>query len=604
MKRWFQRTQWIELLTGLLFLLMTVTVLLVHLRPGMERYAPSVNSFRILTPDRVEEVSIPDYAGVRRVYTFTLPKDNPTGARIRCYLRHTFSTFYLEDSTRAERPPETEGYHIGHTPGNYWLTIPMSSAFPSETMHIVLTPAYSSARNEEPVFYFIDRDILLTMIVLPEDRFLLFLSAIAVTAGLFLCVLAFTPPLTGSYRRRLFYMGATTVCAGIWKLTALPTTALLLDYLNLQKEVWFIGALSYLLMLVLSLRLLTSMRTGREYRVGQICVFVGAATAAAITLLQLLDLVELHEILIWYGFGMAALHFISLFGEKPTRTELFWLFPFFLSLGLDLVLLLVQGTMQKAPVFLIWIVLNLFIRGFGFVREDVEHKRQLKKQEDELREARIRSMINEIRPHFIYNTLSSIYMLCRDDPKRAQEVIGNFTTYLQANFTAISSTEPVPFTREMEHTRAYLAVESVLYEGKLSVTYDTAFSAFRLPPLTLQPVVENSIKYSVGKGLEHVHIIIRTARKEDGIELIVEDDGTGVDPQVLSLSDEAAVKPAGDSLSYQESPAVYPGPDSAPHIGLQNVTERLKIMCGGTLSLNPREGGGTIVRIFLPDGVR
>ena len=94
-------------------------------------------------------------------------------------------------------------------------------------------------------------------------------------------------------------------------------------------------------------------------------------------------------------------------------------------------------------------------------------------------------MMNQIRPHFIYNTLTSIYVLCRDDPERAALIVQNFTEYLQSNFTALTATELITFSDELRHTKAYVSVESYRYREKLSVDYDIRHTAFRLPPLTL-----------------------------------------------------------------------------------------------------------------------
>lgn len=132
-------------------------------------------------------------------------------------------------------------------------------------------------------------------------------------------------------------------------------------------------------------------------------------------------------------------------------------------------------------------LVNLFIRGFGFLKDDIEHERQLRFKEVELKESRIRAMMSEIRPHFIHNTLTSIYMLCSEDPERAQKVVADFSNYLQANFSAISSTELTSFNKEFEHTKAYVAVESILYEGKFTIDYYTEYTAFRLPPLPFSP---------------------------------------------------------------------------------------------------------------------
>ncbi|MCR4839890.1 MAG: histidine kinase [Eubacterium sp.] len=92
--------------------------------------------------------------------------------------------------------------------------------------------------------------------------------------------------------------------------------------------------------------------------------------------------------------------------------------------------------------------------------------------------------------------LASIYLLCREDPEKAATVVNDFTEYLQGNFTAISETNLVSFSEELRHTQAYLAVEKALYMDKLQVEQDTDFKAFRLPPLTLQPLVENATDLS------------------------------------------------------------------------------------------------------------
>lgn len=572
----FRRSLPAELAAAAVFLLCVLLVVLIHLNPGSERYANAVNPFFLLQPDSVEEEVIPDYAGIRRTYTFTLPKADSattTGARLSVYLRHTLAEFSIDDSTLFNDLSESDASHIGKTPGSYWVSIPMRPVYAGKTLRVTLTPVYESVRNDEPVFMVIGRDTLLSMIELPEDGFLLILSLAAAAAGLFLVLGSLALPLDGQYRRRIIYLGAVSVAAGLWKLCGLPAVALLLDYVGIQKELWFTGAVSYLFMMVLSLRLLTAMRDGGENRPGMICFYVSAGAALLLLVLQLLNLAELHQALIWYGIGMAVLHLVSLLGQKPSRLELLWLLPFYLTLGVDLVIYLLCGSMRSAPAFLIWVVLNLFVRGFGFIREAILLERDLRKKEEELRNAKVMTMMNQIRPHFIYNTLSSVYVLCRDDPPRAMEVIQDFTAYLQANFTAISATSLIAFTDELRHTKAYLAVEAIRYGDKLTVDFDTQHTAFRLPALTLQPLVENAVKHGLGKGVGPEHITVRTRSENDRAIITVEDDGPGIGP-------------AAD--------------DSEVHVGLANVRERLELMCGGKLEFTDRQGGGTSVTVTIP----
>ena len=577
MKKYFDKYRIAGIVIFILFILCILTVTLIHINPGYEHMVPAVNSFAILEPASVDEDVISGYAGVRRTYTLKLPESIYSQGRIWCFLRHTYSTFYLEDSTRADMPVESDTPHIGHTPGHYWMSVPIYPSFAGEEIHIALTPVYTQVMNEQPVFYLADRDTMINTIILPRDLRMLVLCMVDSAIGLFLFLFSLIPELSADNRRNLFYMGLTAICVGLWKLSSLPFIILILDNMGIQKELWYTGTLCYLIMLVLSLRLQISLRYDKGNRITKLCFYISSLTAIFVILLQLTGLVELHSVLIWYGFCMALLHLISLFGKKPSKAEVLWLIPFFVALGLDFLICLFTGTLRGAPFLLLWIPLNLLIRGFGFVKNDLEQERQLRIKEIELKDSRIRAMMNEIRPHFIHNTLTSIYILCEEDPKLAQKVIGDFTTYLQANFQAISSTELTSFSRELEHTKAYVAVESILYEGKLSIEYDIEYSAFRLPTLTLQPIVENAIKYTVGRGQAKSHITVRT-RSENGNAVIrIQDDGKG----------------------FSASPVEAEGGNDI-HVGLNNVRERLKMMCDGQLTITPAETGGSVITIIIP----
>ncbi|MBQ3704120.1 MAG: histidine kinase [Oscillospiraceae bacterium] len=576
--RVFFRRRAAELTAGLTALICLLLVLLIHRDPGFNRYANGVTPFTILQPESVTEETVEGYAGLRRSYTFTLPESESlttVGARVSFFLRHTVAAYSIDGTSLSNDLAEEEGFHIGKTPGSYWVNIPLRPAYAGKTLRVTLTPVYPSVRDETPTFLVITRDALLTMVELPQNGLLLVLSGLAIAAGLFLALIVLALPLGAGDRKRVFYLGAVTAAAGLWKLCGLPILTLVLDYRGLQKELWFAGAAGYLLMLVLSLRLLTAVRGDGENRIGQLCFYLSAALAAALLGLQMLGVLELHEALIPFGVGMAILHVVSLLGKKPSRSELFWLLPFFLALIADLCIYYMSGSMQKAPVFLIWMILNLFVRGVGFVRSAILRERLLRRREEELRNEKLRAMMSQMRPHFIYNTLTSIYELCREDPSQAMRVIDDFTAYLQANFNAITATELIPFSEELRHTRTYLAVETALHGDDLSVDYDLETVAFRLPPLTLQPIVENAVKHGLGPGFCPVHIVIRTRAVAEGIRILVENDGAPYDP-----------------------PA-----DRENRGGLQNVRERLTLMCGGTLTVRPLQEQpprrGTVAAICL-----
>ncbi|MBO5552221.1 MAG: histidine kinase [Lachnospiraceae bacterium] len=194
------------------------------------------------------------------------------------------------------------------------------------------------------------------------------------------------------------------------------------------------------------------------------------------------------------------------------------------------------------------------------------------------KEYRISSL--QIRPHFIYNTLSNIYYLCDINPEKAQTAIGDFTEYLRNNFSAVARQGLIPFEDELKHTKAYLAVVKMRYEDLLFVEYETEYTAFNIPPLTLEPIAENAVKYGLDPEAAPLHVLIRTEKKEGYAEIVVENSGSG-----FSLNDDEE----------------YGLPDDGTiHIGLKNVMERLKTLCGGTLTIVPGEGDGTVAAIRVP----
>lgn len=181
----------------------------------------------------------------------------------------------------------------------------------------------------------------------------------------------------------------------------------------------------------------------------------------------------------------------------------------------------------------------------------------------------------KMRPHFVFNTLSSIYYLCDSDPRKAQQVIGDFTSYLRYNFNALAQNDLIPFSEELAHTRAYLSVESARFENLLFVEYHTMHTNFRLPPLTMQPIVENAVKHGVDPDSKPLTIRINTRLGNNSSFVTIEDDGPGFS-------------------------APNPSDEQGLHIGLNNVRDRLQLMCRGSIDISPRRGGGTIVTIEVP----
>lgn len=190
------------------------------------------------------------------------------------------------------------------------------------------------------------------------------------------------------------------------------------------------------------------------------------------------------------------------------------------------------------------------------------------------KEAEVRLMMSQIQPHFIYNTLSSISTLIKIDPDKAQAGLDSFTEYLRSNLSAISETNLIPFSDELKHIKTYLALEKIRFEDRLNVTYDIKTKNFKIPPLSIQPIVENAVKHGLMKKIEGGTITIKTTEDDQTYCVEISDDGVGFDVNKLQKSDNK-------------------------HIGLRNVSYRLSTMCHGEMMIHSEIDKGTTVMVIF-----
>ena len=188
-------------------------------------------------------------------------------------------------------------------------------------------------------------------------------------------------------------------------------------------------------------------------------------------------------------------------------------------------------------------------------------------------EQRIKIMISQIQPHFLYNTLSSIQALCLSDPEKAFDVTEKFGTYLRQNIDSLDQPQLIPFEKELEHTRVYSEIEMIRFPS-IRIEYDTQDTDFSVPALTVQPLVENAIRHGI-RGVENGIVCVASKKSVGGYEIVISDNGKGFDPETVKKSDGS-------------------------HIGLSNVKERIEQMCGGTLTVDSITGAGTTITIRIP----
>ena len=203
-----------------------------------------------------------------------------------------------------------------------------------------------------------------------------------------------------------------------------------------------------------------------------------------------------------------------------------------------------------------------------------EEKRAM---ELKLQESQISIMLSQIQPHFLYNTLNSIYQLCETNPMRARSLVNSFSEYLRNNLSSLEESGLIPFATELSHVNTYLDIEKVRFEDTLEIEYDIKCVDFSLPVLTVQPIVENAVKHGTSKKRGGGTVKISTDEDKENYIITVSDTGCGFDPTV-------------------------PKNDGKSHVGIENVRQRLSNMCGGSLTIESAIGVGTLATIRIPKG--
>ena len=509
------------------------------------------------------------YLGVKDIYRFMIPKAAARGQQLCFYVQHQYVSV-LTAENRAYINSEISERHIGHTPGHYWVCLPIRQQDAGREAVIELTSVYPSFQKSDPIFYIASKYNVLEL-SLRKDFLLFAVCVITIASGLLLCIFSILTQFSNRDTLRMLYLGLLTLAVGIWKLMGIPFMYLL--YSGNGRMLYYAGMLSLVAVPVFCTRFLYYQENG-EVSFGSKSSLFSVLVSLLIVVLQIFNIKELHDFAFFLtleaAFICSALTVIMI---RKKKADL-WLYPLPIAMIADCLIIRLTASSAAANCLLLWVFLSGLVRGGSFIRENIQRERTMRKQAEELRDARITALMNQIRPHFIHNTLASVYYLCDDDPAKAKAVIKDFMYYLQNNYSAITKKTTVPFEEELHHVQAYIAVEQVRFEGELDIEYAISYLEFNIPPLTIQPLVENSVKYGIGAGISPEKILLSSRRTEGGSEVIIQDDGAGFDPQSLS---------------------------KAPHMGIENVRRRLEIMCNGTLRIESEPSKGTKVTIFIPD---
>ncbi|MBP5405034.1 MAG: histidine kinase [Clostridia bacterium] len=209
---------------------------------------------------------------------------------------------------------------------------------------------------------------------------------------------------------------------------------------------------------------------------------------------------------------------------------------------------------------------------FFFV--NIQKNIDLAKEEEKNKETQIKLMLSQIKPHFIYNSLSAISTLIPLDPEKAQKALDDFTEYLRHNLASLTETRLIPFENELRHIETYVSLEKLRFGNRINAVFDVQVTDFLVPPLAIQPIVENAIKHGILKKLEGGTLILKTYETECAFVVEVADDGVGFDFENVDR-------------------------DKRDHFGINNIKYRIEKACNGEISVRSEIGKGTSVTVVF-----
>ena len=222
-------------------------------------------------------------------------------------------------------------------------------------------------------------------------------------------------------------------------------------------------------------------------------------------------------------------------------------------------------------------------KGLGLLFSTQLELSQLTYQKELLAKTELKALQAQIHPHFLFNALNTIIAFCRTDPLKARDLLMNLSFFLRSSFK--NTDEFIPFEQELQHIESYLSIEEARFSNRLEVVYDVDEGIrCMVPPLILQPLVENALKHGLMSKNEGGTLIIRAKRWENAVRIEIKDNGVGMSPVMVSKLLEPSDQASGSSGG----------------IGVRNVQARLLSIYHSSLSIESSPSNGTTVSFTLP----
>ena len=457
--------------------------------------------------------------------------------------------------------------------------IPLHEEDAGKEVRVVLIPLYSDYQDKIPDFL-LGSELAIYKTHLYQALPEMVLSLCVVLAGLFLLCIAVYSSKHNAVPR-LYALSLMAVFTGLWRFTYGRFA-----YLFFESHTVLVYYISVISLMVMALAMLNCVELpeGRKGRKAiRIVSLIYCVIFIAQFLLQLAGVFDLRQMLKATHAAIivsaAALCFsgVSAWFRRPPGSG--WLsggnHTLLLGIGaiIDLLLHYFAETSGEMLCTLSVILFYSMLEGIQMLIRYTNQKNALEEMNTQLTLSRTTTMMSQIRSHFVFNILNAISGMCKYDPEKADDTVVRFARYLRNNIDIMEDDQNIPFATDLRQLEDYVILEQVRFGDKLEFYTDIETDQFMIPPLILQPVVENAIKHGVSKKQSNGAIILRTRDTGENIVITVEDDGVGFNVQ---------------ELNKEKS------------VGIKNIRFRLRHLVNGTLEIASEVGKGTTVTITIP----
>lgn len=461
------------------------------------------------------------------------------------------------------------------TSGAKWITIPLYPEDTGKEVRAVLTPLYDGYGKEAPEFL-VGSEIAIHNVTLHRALPAIMLSFCVIFAGFLLIALAIYHSIKGMNVARLYALGVLAIAAGLWRISYDQVAYLLFGESSVLAYTVSLVSLMALALSMLN-TLETSERNTKFVRLGSCAYCVVYIVQLVLQAAGIADIRQslklIHITIVISAAAFIAASIIQLVKSEKGKIKLN--FGWLLSVGVvtDLLLYYFADTSFKMVFTLVAILCYTVIEGVALMFDYIKQKNALEEMETQLALSRTTTMMSQIRSHFVFNILNAISGMCKYDPEMADDTVVRFARYLRNNIDIMEKDGNIPFATDLRQLEDYFALEQVRFGDKIEFYSDVEVDDFSIPPLILQPVVENAIKHGVSKKQGNGTIILRTRRSDGNVVITVEDDGMGFD--MAELEKETSV-------------------------GIRNIRFRLEHLVHGKMDITSEVGRGTTVTIIIP----